>query len=515
MAMQAEIVPLENRLIRDDEQAVRSAWPCREDYQCPHKCYRLNLIVMSPAKYYCWLAEHSWSWLGMRRFQPRPEQRYPVILVLLAPILTCAGSLIILYSMFWISHFVYRDTQDPEVAPLIYQLTGVIFLASGLAHGGFTWIAWNQRTARLRAAGLTAPTVRPNWFVRRLLGPFYVLLISFVTPIAVLCGIENLRGAIRWHQVRTELLAKGERLSIRELIPSPVPEAQNFASIKPLANLLDYYYDGSTKHSNLRWKDTNVWAPFAVFDLPHEHLIGQDRKHSRSSIPLKPTSISRWAEAFRAAITAQSSTKRSSRAADLPKYPAAPSDADAATIVLTALGVADSEMAMLCEASQRPYSRFAVHWEEGYSALLPHLAMLKKVTLFLELRGGARLAAGQTESAYADALCSFRLVDALRDESLLVSHSVRIDQASISSALVWRGIETHQWNEAQLAEFQKRFSQMDFLSAVVYAVEGERAMNLAQMERSLANFRQELKEMQLSDAWDGSHVFQDLDRLPK
>lgn len=431
---------------------------------------------MSPTTYYCWLHEHRLPWYVLRRWQPRPDQNFPVLSGLLGPLLSAALVMLFLAVLDVLMHFTSRES----VPGVIYVILGVVGFTSGIAHIGFAWLTWNQRAARQRAAGTATPSPRPGWFVRWLIGPLYVLLISFVTPLALLIAVENVRGALAWREVRAGLLAKGEHLSFREIVPPAVPPEENLASLPIFANLFEYGYQTTPRSGPIEWKDTNAQRRFWIMNLPDQQLPKRGKSEERS-----PTTLEEWAAAFRTSISNRLAKppKPGTDEVFQPTYPAAPDGASAARVVLTALSVADAPLREICEASRRPYARFPIHWEEEFNALLAHLAPGKGLNRHLGLRVRARLAEGDVAGAFADLQCSLRVAELFREEPLLISQLVRIAQAAIAAETIWPGIQAHQWNEAQLAELQRTLEQREFLGPMAWSLEGERAGAVAMLDR--------------------------------
>lgn len=66
---------------------------------------------------------------------------------------------------------------------------------------------------------------------------YLVALIGLITLFALFHVEENWRGARAWNQLKAELLAKGEPLTIASSIPPEVPDAENFCATPLLTNL--------------------------------------------------------------------------------------------------------------------------------------------------------------------------------------------------------------------------------------------------------------------------------------
>jgi hypothetical protein len=108
----------------------------------------------------------------------------------------------------------------------------------------------------------------------------------------------------------------------------------------------------------------------------------------------------------------------------------------------------------------------------------------------LDLRTQARLASGDVAGAFADAQCSLRLADALREEPWLISLLVRFAQNEFATRTVWHGIASHQWTDPQLREFQERLARSSFLRDTANALEGERSASISVLEGWATNRRQ-------------------------
>lgn len=424
---------------------------------------------MTPTAFYCWLYDQPLFWMGLKRWRPQPNQSFPFRIALTALLIGLIPPLLAAVAI--------RLALGSNYMFLVWG--ALVLLALGaLLHVGFATLAWNQRAARVRAGTIPASPAAPALSLRWALGPIYLLLISLVTPAAMLLGIENVRGALAWREARTALVAKGERLTFRELLPTPVPAGQNFASLPLFANLLDYT---NPPRGAVIWRDPDAQKRLWVLNLPDKHL--PNRKSGSG-----PIALADWAVAFRASISNRlaKTAKPEPDAEWQAAYAAAPPNASPGRVVLTALSVVDPMIREICEFSERPHARFAVHWDENFDALLPHLAVGKTISRQFALRVEARLAEGDVAGAYEDQLCGLRVAGMFREEPLLISQLVRIAQGAIAGTALWPGIRQHQWTDAQLAEFQRRLVPGDYLKNMAWALEGERAGAIAMLDRMVA-----------------------------
>ena len=151
--------------------------------------------------------------------------------------------------------------------------------------------------------------------------------------------------------------------------------------------------------------------------------------------------------------------------------------------MLLALSKFDPEVKELVEASAKyPLSRFAIHYEDNFSCLLPHLARFKGLAMLLQLRAVAHLENGQPEAAFEETKLSFRLSDSIQSETFLFSHLVRLAMENVILQTVKEGLARHAWTDAQLAHFQNYLGGINFLAEYDRSMRGERAFAIECLE---------------------------------
>lgn len=414
---------------------------------------------MLPTSFYNWLSDRNWTWFGLRRLRPAPNQNYPWLALLIFPVLTGIFIGALAVGISWLMRNAGGDA-DAGFTSLIVIPLAVLGFTGSLVHRTFALLSWNQRAARIRTAGAGDERPGPGALTRWILGPTYVLIIAVVVPLLLLVALENVRGAWRWRAVRTQLTAQGERLLLHEVAPALPPAELNFFSIPPFSDLIRTDPPGAM--------NTNAEAAFRVLAVP-----SQTTRRARGD--RTPLTLTEWADSFRVAISNQASVTDTSKSS-VPslRYPEPAAGADDATVVLTALSRAEPLLNSFCDASQRTRAVFPIRWEEGFNALLPHLTRLKGIQQLLDVRVAALLSRGESNRAFAETECALRFASLLREEPLLISQLVRLAQVTIATQTVWRGIAAHAWTEPQLATLQEQLSSLSLLSAYAMAMEGER-----------------------------------------
>jgi hypothetical protein len=293
-----------------------------------------------------------------------------------------------------------------------------------------------------------------------------IAAVGAVTLIALFYAVEDWRGRRAWEAHKRYWEAKGEKFSITQLAPSPVPDEQNLALTPLLKPALDF----SRGPEGVVWRDTNGWARLDAIsaDLPD----ARDR--------LKRDAWGNLEKGTFADLQAGAEFYRGNLNYPQPAAPGSP-----AADIRVALGKFDPEISELCEAAAaRPYSRFPVayDYQPCWAIPLRHLAALRKLCHVVQVRVLARLELGQAPEAFDELKLGWRLSDSIRDEPLLISHLVRVATVGINLQTLREGLVRHAWNDAQLAEFEKLLASMNLLAEYKLAMRGERAMSTSGLD---------------------------------
>jgi hypothetical protein len=307
-------------------------------------------------------------------------------------------------------------------------------------------------------------------------------LACLATLIALFYAEEDWRGWHDWNQFKSQWEAEGEKFDWQSVVPPPVPDDQNFAmapiwveSIKATlgpknASQWKYPDDGRTNFTDrlpTLWRN-NDWP---------DSLISGD--WAKGSI----TDLKAWQTYYRA----PAQTKRNSTITTN-EFPVAPQPQTPAEDILLALSKYDPAIEELRQASRLPYSRFPLNYDSEDPAviLLPHLALLKRSALVIQLRAIAELQNGESEKALDDVKLSLRLMDSVRTEPFLISHLVRIAMLEeYTLQPIYEGLAEHRWSDAQLVALDAELAKLDFLADYEFCQRGE----LAFMPDELAYLR--------------------------
>jgi hypothetical protein len=296
-------------------------------------------------------------------------------------------------------------------------------------------------------------------FSWRMLRRCLVALAVLVTLIALFYTGEAWRGKRAWENYRDKLVAEGMQMELKDYVPPPVPDDQNFAMTPFLAPLFDFNPQ-PLQPGQGTWRDTNgmnrttAFAQgvtvdhankvFPDFDqkLDFQFLLHELQKQSNSSVP---------ASAFA-------------------------SRADAAAEVLKQFVQYQPVLDELRVASHRPYSRFNIDYEaeDPASILLPHLAVLRRTETVLTYQSSAELATGKPDAAFDDVELMIFLAKSIRTEPIVISHLIRIIALNQVVEAVREGLAGHLWSAGQLQKFQMQLEELTLLKDLEPCLNAER-----------------------------------------
>ena len=123
---------------------------------------------------------------------------------------------------------------------------------------------------------------------------------------------------------------------------------------------------------------------------------------------------------------------------------------------------------------------FPIAYQQGFRALLPHLAPMKQGASWLSIAALFELHAGNKDEAKENLLALLRLVKNYKAEPFLISHLVRIACLQIAFNATWEALQNSNWTDAELKEFQEAWATIPFgdLEAIFSM---ERAMGIRMM----------------------------------
>jgi hypothetical protein len=294
-----------------------------------------------------------------------------------------------------------------------------------------------------------------------------VLAVACVTTfIALFYAVENWRGHRAWATFQRAGMADGERYQIADMVPAPVPDEQNMAMAPIFVESLDRFWNPDTRQTALRDTNTRDRLQISVYGTQ----TGGSAPSVGGWVMAQPIDLRAWQTYYR--------TQHLGHVPTAPEFPIAAEPRDPAQDVLLALSRHDDVIAELRQASERPHARFPINYEDGYGALLPHLAKFRGISQVLALRATAQLGRDEPTAASDDMRLGFRLIESIRTEPILISHLVRFAMFEFNLQPVWEGLAHRQWSDADLTAIQRELQPLDFLSDYAQFMRGARAFGV-------------------------------------
>ena len=319
--------------------------------------------------------------------------------------------------------------------------------------------AANEALANDRSPRTSAETSPQRWFGKAdespargkanplltfLLKPasiFCIFVATVMTCGAALFVGANSAGKSSWERYSDDARARGVKMSLKEILPKPVPDAENFATVPLFANLF-------SENEAVRKKAGDALV------LPRSEKV---------------SSLASLGNATRCDLPGWQADFLQS--GDLPSAGPEPA-ADVLRAIENRLGPALAELA---EAERRPGAVFPVKWESGFAALLPHLSLMQSAAKVHALRMSAHLARRNTAAAYGEFRGLLRLYQALEKEPTLIDGLVRISIMQLAFSGVWEGVVTSSWDAPALQNIEADLAGINLLQDFLFAFTSERA----------------------------------------
>jgi hypothetical protein len=123
-----------------------------------------------------------------------------------------------------------------------------------------------------------------------------------------------------------------------------------------------------------------------------------------------------------------------------------------------------SQIDAACAAIRSGPIQFNLDASGGNHILLPHLAVMKNLTLLLNDRTMLALHDGNLDIAWTNLMAATRLVTAWKPEPAEVSQRVRFNDTKLVFDAIWQGLQTNGWTDEQLTRLQREWESADFFT---------------------------------------------------
>lgn len=280
-------------------------------------------------------------------------------------------------------------------------------------------------------------------------------LAALLTLLALVLAGISYQGRREWSQMKNDLLARGEKLTLIELAPAEIPEGQN------------YYADPL-------WAEIIVPAgPKATSKSPvpkgERQLDKIDRKLTESEIASLKSTLPEFPD-----LTTKTSQGLIREAWIKARKGSADDRQRAAKLTLALQPVSEPAISRITELSQRPGARFPVRYEDNFSASLEHVTYQLKLAQILNFLARAKIEQGDGAAARKNVDTMLSLSQTMAFEPLLISLLVRTSIENIALSVINDGIKAHAWTDEDLAGFEGQLSNVRLGDEFAFVLRGER-----------------------------------------
>lgn len=284
---------------------------------------------------------------------------------------------------------------------------------------------------------------------RLLLG---LLLVVLLAAIVLLAYFLRAKHAVTTY--RRQLIAAGELMSVKELLPPAIREADNGATLFLKAMAAFPYHGKDLLETNPPQAVALLTNGRAIVVSQQAHLFSRGNSRATNS----------WEDLEH----------------ELARYAAG--------------------LAILDQLADKRTIDFRFDYNQGFEGLLPNLAPLKHASQILNYATILALHHKDYGAAHRRLRSLLALIRANQEERLVISQLVRFAIAHIAATAVWEYLQAPQLPDAELAELQQGWTDLEFAHATENAMMMERAlgeMTMEDMRRSRAQFRK------VANGWGG------------
>jgi hypothetical protein len=282
------------------------------------------------------------------------------------------------------------------------------------------------------------------------------LVVAGLTVLALAAAILSHQGRRDWARVKADLTARGERLSLVELRPPPLPEAQNVFGDTVWYELTDLV-DRDREEDGVRVtvRETRLPAGQRQIDELDRPLTPTERAVLRARFPEFPVPENATLGALVRSAGAEPPTLRS------------------AEFVWAVTALVGPMLDRLEALAQRPGAALVTPLPEPEVALDIGGHILKASRLFAA-RSRAEIALGESGRALRDISVQLRLADALSKEPLLVNYLYQIVVLELALEGISDGLKAGVWKDTELAALERELARQNVPAALAMALRGER-----------------------------------------
>jgi hypothetical protein len=256
-------------------------------------------------------------------------------------------------------------------------------------------------------------------------------VVTLITLVTLFYSWTNWWGARKLSAALAVLREKNEPTRFEEIVPAPMPDADNAAAAPVFQEVFV-----SAKDSRL-----------GKLDLPWKKITGKPES-GESTIHFTARFLN-------------------------PDFKG--DDQAAGELVLKSLAPSAPLLEEVAQAVRRPGVCWPLNYSKGFETPMTYLSAMANTPKVLQGRAQAELAAGRPENAFQDVQTLLALARAAGSSPFLITVLVESSILDRASQVINDGLERHAWTDAQLAELSSELSRIDLLARLSDGLRGERA----------------------------------------
>lgn len=334
---------------------------------------------------------------------------------------------------------------------------------------------------------MTSHPRKRRWWKTALKATLFLFVL--VLTLAVLAAaMLSFLGRRDWARVKKELTARGEPLSLAELQPPPIPDAQNFFADPMWMELADLV-DGESEYEGRKFPEKQIRLPKGKrqLDALDQALTPEERAALRVAFPdFAVPDDARVSQLVRKAYKAGKKAEH-------------PARMRVAEFILAVLTQIRPVLSRLEELAQRPGAWFPPALP-GEVPLEGHMRYLMTYSQLLQAQIWAELTVGNHESAARNLSALLRLPDRLAGDPLMISLLFRVANKELALDAAEEALRSPGWTDGQLEEIQGALVGPDLLVGMAGSLRGERGFANGFFEELS---RRDVEPSSIFSAWSG------------
>jgi hypothetical protein len=284
------------------------------------------------------------------------------------------------------------------------------------------------------------------------------ILVLATSVVALFYNVELWRGKRAWVTVERQIRARGESLDVKEAIPAPEADAENFAMAPPFVPLLAMLIKPDSV-SEEDWRG-NLGSLENVAKWGDMRPSGKQIEGGIAPAPWLDqlvTDFRGWLEALDPAQLDQDASQGPEFKPLAPDIQTSPEHVER---VLEALQPFNADLSQLREFSSHKSCRFPLDYPRQMFSKDQVTPVMTGYLRILSLQACARLALRQDEAALNDVHLILRLMDYARQQPWVMAAHRRLLVFTEAIQPIWEGLQSHRWSPAQLEPLQNQLENL-------------------------------------------------------